>query len=249
MNNIAFTGIAAFAAITLSACGGGGGADDTVDPREGEVATGITSAAAIAKFDELNTGFVNIREQTGLRTDLPSTGSAEYNGSLGFDASGALPGGGTDVDASFVGDLNLEVDFTVVPTGNGELPNSIEGSVRNIIYADTDGNFDDVAGVLNIDGGVVTLPRNNLAPLTGVLSADAVGTIVIDQPDGAKTVDMFLDMSGQFAGGAAGSAPEAVQGFVVGDVSNNGDGGTGDLTLNIPNGRFAAETAGAGILP
>lgn len=231
--------ILSLSAAALSACGGGGGGGTAQDAEVGG-ASGITSATAIARFSELNQGFINVSANTTLQTELPTTGTGTYAGNLGFDVRGALPGGGTDVDASMVGDMNVAVNF-------GGTNQPITGAVTNILYADTDGNFDNVGGQLNIVGGVTSLPRSGLPDLEGVISADADGDLTIDQSDGAgdKTVTFDLDLSGQFGGDStptSNETPLAMRGFVIGT-------GSGDLSLTIPNGRFAAETAGAGILP
>jgi hypothetical protein len=235
MKNISIIGVTALAAISLSGCGGGGGGGGLAS--DAEVGVGVTNTDAIARFAALNEGFVNVSSATSVQTDVPGSGLATYDGHLGFDVRGALPGGGNDVDASLVADLNIGVNFG---------SDTMSGSATNFLYADTNGNFDRPSGTITITGGIVSLPRNGLPDLEGVISADGTGTLQIDQGDGVdKPVAFSLDLSGQFGGVGnvtSASTPEAMRGFVVGAGSGGG------LTLVAPNGRFAADTASAGIV-
>lgn len=247
MNRVLSLSAAAIAAVSLSGCGGGGGstAVATGNSASGEeiiVPSGVTTAEALAQFAAVNQGFDNVARDTTDQTELPTAGSAEYTGTLGFDVSGAVPGGGAnDFDASFVGDLALTVNFA--PDQNGD--QTVSGSVTDILYADTAGVFDETSGSLTVDGSIQPLERDGLPDLEGVLGATATGDIVISRPDGDQDVNLALSLAGQFGdldANNGGNIPDAVRGFVVGE-------GTGDLTLDAPNGRFSAETGNAGILP
>lgn len=231
----------------LAGCGGGGGDDTgsgvvgtgiTTGDTGSEVGdTGITTDEAIQAFTDLNDGFTNVLSNTELQTDLPTTGDAVYNGTLGFDVTGALPDSGGETDASLVGDLTLNVNFQ---------SDTISGSVDNFLFADTDGNLTEPTGSLDVDGEIVSveLTESNQT-LEGAIAANATGDLAITRGTTTDDVSLDLTLGGQFGGvegATSADTPLAAQGGVVGT-------GTGDLTLTSPNGRFAVQLSGEDLLP
>lgn len=252
MKKFTFISAATVAAITLSACGGGGSGSTGPDPREAEVGgVDLTTASgnpnvdipvseAMARFSQLNDNFDGIEDDfTDAQTIVPTGGSAQYSGQLGFDALfGVVPivqGETIEADASVVGDLELDITFE--ENAAGDRP--ITGDITNVLYADRDGNISEATNNLDVSGGIVpVLNPNGSVALPSVISADVVGDITFDRNGTPTTVDLQLDVSGQFAG-TDGQIPDAARGFVVGNFGNDLVGGTGDLTLTIPRGRFA----------
>lgn len=240
MKNI--TILSSCALLVLSACGGGGGTSSSVtatDSSQDSVGTATSNASVTQRFNALNTNYDVIGTGLVAQTTVPTSGSAIFTGQMGMDVSGALAGDAGNVDASLVGDLSLTANFA---------NRSVSGSATNFAYADVDGNVDtSVSGSLAISGS----PTNNVGITTdsstgsALLAAVGEGALTIDQGATARTVNMDTILVGQFgkATGASNSqAPVAVRGFVAGR-------GSGDLSLTVRNGRFAAETANAGVFP
>jgi hypothetical protein len=220
--------------VALAGCGGGGGGG--IDEDDAVGSTGITNGQAIARFTALNDGFVAVRRDQASQSDVPTSGNVTYSGSLGFDVSGAVPGGGNDVDASLVGDMTMNVNFQ---------NSQIGGSVSNFLFADSDGNLTQPTGTLALSGDIADIARPNLPDLENNIRATATGQLAITRGTTTDDVNMALRLSGQFAGNPGATSatnPNSVQCFVVGE-------GTGDLTLNAPNGRFAGQLPGQTILP
>ena len=234
-------------AVSLSGCGGGGGGSGFTD---GANQSDVGSQAVInasATFGELNDGFDALGSQSVAQNVVPTSGSATYNGKLGFDMVNAFDSGAGDdtnaVDASIVGDMSLVANFS---------NRNVAGSVTNITYADTAGNIDTTVGNLTIDGQTADSRGIVLQTLQGaqrdLVSATTTGTLSVDQGGASdKDIEIFTIIAGQFGsanGTAATGTPEVVRGFVLGGSTT-----AVPNAITVPNGRFTGETAGTNILP
>lgn len=145
---------------TLAACGGGGGGQ-------------------LASFDDLSAEQVSLAEAAVAvdRTpvaDMPSTGSASYDGVAGFSI-GTMPQ--TTEDLNILSELALTADFA---------SGAISGSLSNFNSAEGE----DIEGTLALTNGQIS---------DNTFTADAAGTLT----RGGAALATDLDMEGAFGGADA----------------------------------------------
>ena len=186
------------ASLALTACGGGGGGGDEGEFTVSngvltgvELPTGADLDAFPQEVQDLITEFQDRNENTPLASNIPTFGTANYSGTLGFSVED-----GDDVLAVIQGDLSLEADW------DNPFGDLVTGNVTNLSGEDADGNALNPTGNLAID-----------APIVGA-SLDLgsiMGTVTL--PDGDYGLNGTFD--GSFAGDGATSMLGQTQGTIT----------------------------------
>ncbi len=172
----------------LSACGGSGGGD----------------GPQLLTFAELEVDEDALRTATGGLTivnpgDLPPSGTATYNGTLGF----ILDEGGAD-EVQLLSDLTLTASFA---------GNAVGGNARNFV----DSTEEQYTGTLDLLNGVINPMANPAIEYT--FNADLDGTL---RNSGGDEFVSIADIRGEFLGSGATGPDTHISGIVAGNFVKNG---------------------------
>jgi hypothetical protein len=170
----------------LAGCGGGG-SDSTVNTF---LDLDAEARAAAEGYIDPDTGA--LASGVSERTNLPQSGSADYNGYVKGDLEGE----------GLVGELALKVDFSLGDNG------TITGTADNFQH-ETEGAY---AGTLDLENGLI-LPGLTGSDPDGI-AGDLNGTL----SNGGTNHATSIALEGGFLGGSGTDTPDAMAGGAVGNV-------------------------------
>ncbi|SMX30905.1 hypothetical protein [Actibacterium lipolyticum] len=185
--------VGVFSVLLLAACGGGGGGSEPTPEESVTPATpSITSVQEFAdSADQFDATILNVANRAQA-TNIPTSGSATYNGRVSADYAG-------DITGSLLGDMSMTAQFDSL---------AISGTIDELVASDGADVFD-VGGELTIDGAFAGSD----------IQASATGALMLPTATGASvSSDTGLEMFGVFLGPSG--TPTAVNGAMTGGTVN-----------------------------